>query len=87
MAYRIQSTAVKNPRGVLKDYEEEDCGSGTEADNEETEEERNYNSEYDQEDEDRENSFYDNDDNDGPMDMEINPKKTASGTTIIQGRE
>ena len=41
--------------GALKDYEEEDCGSGTEADNEETEEEGDY---YDEYDEDRENRFF-----------------------------
>ncbi len=58
----------------MKDYEEEDCGSGTEADNEETEEEVNYDSEYDKEDEDRENRFWDNEDDGGPSNMEINPK-------------
>jgi hypothetical protein len=62
----------ETPRGVLKDYEEEDCGSGTEADNEETEEEGNYKSEYDQDDEDREKRFFDHDDDGGPMDMGIN---------------
>ncbi len=70
--YRIQSTARKTPRGV-KDYEEEDWGSGTEADNEEKEEEGDYDSEYDQEDKGK-IYFFDNDDDDGPMYMEINPK-------------
>jgi hypothetical protein len=64
----------KNPRGILRDYEEEDFGSGTEADNEETEEDGNYDSEYELEDEDRENRFFDNDEDEGPMDIDINPK-------------
>ncbi len=64
----------ESPRGALKDYEEEDCGSGREADNEETEKEGFYNSDYDQEYEDRENRFWDNEDDRGPWDMEINPK-------------
>ncbi len=55
MACRVQSTAGRSPRVALKDYEEEDFGSGREADNEETEEEGFYNRDYDQEDEDREN--------------------------------
>jgi hypothetical protein len=62
------------PRDTLKDYEEEDCGSGREADNEETEEEGFYDSEYDQNDADRENRFWDNEEEGGPRDMEINPK-------------
>jgi hypothetical protein len=54
-------------QGALKDYEEEDCGSGTEADNEETEEE----GDYDQDDEDRENRFFHDNADDGPRDMEV----------------
>ncbi len=45
-----------------------------EADNKETEEDGEYNSEYDQEDENRENRFFDNDEDDGPMYIKINPK-------------
>ena len=74
MASRLQSTAGRYPRGSLKDYEEEDCGSGREADNEETEEEGFYDSEYDQNDADRENGFWDNEEDGGTKDMEINPK-------------
>ena len=50
--FQTWKTVFKSFR--LKDNDEEDCGSGTEADNDETEEEGNYDSEYDQEYEDRE---------------------------------
>ncbi len=57
----------------MRDYEEKDCCSGTEADNEEKEEDGDYHREYDQEDKDRENEFFYHNAEEGPTDMEINP--------------
>ncbi len=74
LASKLQSNAGRDPRGTLKDYEEEDCGSGREADKEETEEEGFCDNEYDQEDADRENRFWDNEEYGGPRDVEIIPK-------------
>ncbi len=47
--------------------------SGREADNEETEEEGFYDTEYDREDAERENRFWDNEEYVGPRDIEVNP--------------
>ncbi len=61
----------KSTKQILADLQ------GTEADNEGTEEEGDYTSEYDQEDEDRENNFWDNEADNDTRDMDINPNMSS----------
>ncbi len=74
MASRVQSTVRGNPPGCTERLSRGRLRVRREADNEETEEEGFYDSDYDREDADRENRFWDNEEDGGPRDMEISPK-------------